>query len=63
MTKTKVMDLEKLCNLVTDIFFHLKSFIQGKLWPNFLTFKIQIFSNDLGGRNNQNRSCRDLKKL
>jgi hypothetical protein len=42
MTKTKAVDLEKLCNFIVHNFFLFEIIYQGKLWLNFLKFEIQI---------------------
>jgi len=43
MTKTKVLNLKKVCNFLVDNFFHLKSSLQRKLHLNFSRLKFKIF--------------------
>ena len=46
MNKTKVVDLEKLCNFVVDNFFHLISSCQRKLCLNFLDLKFEFLKSN-----------------
>jgi hypothetical protein len=61
MTKTKVVDLEKLCNCSWQ-HFHLKSSLKEKLWQNFLTFEIQILQTTSDGEMTKTKVV-DLEKL
>ena len=54
MTKTKVLDLEKLYNFVVDN-FSFEIIYPIKITFEFLTFEIQDFSNGLGWRNDQTK--------
>ena len=59
-TKTKVVDLKKLCNFVVDnfsIWNHLSN--RNYIW--FLKFKIWIFQITSDEENTQNKSCRSQK--
>jgi hypothetical protein len=42
MTKTKVVDLEKLCNFVVDNFFIWNHLVKKKLCLNFLDLKFKF---------------------
>ena len=56
MTKTKVVDLKKLYNFVVDNFF-IWNHLSMKKSREFAHIWNSNFSNDLGWRNNQNKSC------
>jgi len=60
MTKTKVVDLKKLYNFVVDNFF-IWNHLSMKKSREFAHIWNSNFSNDLGWRNNQNKSCSSQK--
>ena len=59
---TKVVDLEKLCNFVVDNFFIWSYLIkENYVWISQI-WNLN-FSNNLGWRKNQNKSCRSRKVI